>query len=148
MRFRFRLETVLRQREIGRDIAQRDYLEAQNRVREQLAKIKSMYAQIDEARLVAENLERKGGALANALVQTEEFIQGQKVRIQIEREIARDLMLESEQKLEVLTEKLRAFKILEKFKAKKREEYRKERNKRIAKEIDDINIMRVAGPKG
>ncbi len=147
MRFRFRLESVLRQREIERDMARREYLEAQNRVREQLLKIKNMYAQIDDARWAAEQLERKGGAQANALVQTEEFIQGQKVLIQKERERARDLMMESEQKLEVLTEKSQAFKILEKLKEKKREEYRKERNRRSDKEIDDLNLMRQAAAK-
>lgn len=142
MRFRFRLETVMRQRRVERDTAQRDYSEAQSHVQNQLLKIKKMYDQIDEARANAEKLERQGGPHANQLVQTEEFITGQIILIQQERETARELMMVAEQKLEVLTEKLQAFKILEKLKEKKREEFRKERNRRTDKEIDDLTVMR------
>ena len=148
MRFHFRFETVLRQREIERDIAQREYLEAQNRVRMQLSKIKKMYEQIDEARLEAEKLERAGGRHVSALVQTEEFILGQKIRVQSERQIVREFMADAEQKHEVLIEKMQAFKVLEKLKEKRREEFRKERNQRIAKEMDDLTIMRASGAKG
>src|SRR6185312_1777650 len=108
MRFRFRLDTVMRQREIERDLAQREYQEAQEQVRLQVAKIKKMYGQIDDARERAENLEQSGGPRSAELEQIEEFITGQKVLIEAERIKARELMAVAEEKLENLTSKLKA----------------------------------------
>ncbi len=144
MRFRFRLETVMRQRRVEKDIAQREFSEAQDHFQKQLQKIKKMYKQIDDARVTAQLLEKKGGRHASQLVQTEEFIVGQNILIQKERERARELMAIADEKLEILTEKLRAFKILEKLKEKKREEFRKEHNRRIDKQLDDLMVMRAS----
>ncbi len=144
MVFQFRYETVLKQRKAEQDVASREYHEAQAAVQTQMTKIKRMYALIDEARERAEEMERSGGKKAQAILQIEEFIGVQKIAIQRERDKARELMAVAEEKLEVLTEKMQAFKILEKLKEKKKTEFRKEQNKRWNKEADDLTVMRTA----
>jgi flagellar FliJ protein len=142
MKFRFRLETLLRHRKLMQDEAQRIYADAQKAVQDQLARIKEMYADLDEARIRSEVLQKQGGTCAPDLVQIEEYINGQKIRIQLARNKARELMQIAEEKLEILTEKMQEHKLLEKLKEKKREEYRRERNKDMQKENDDLALMR------
>jgi flagellar export protein FliJ len=60
------------------------------------------------------------------------------------REKARELMAVAEEKHEILIEASQAFRILEKLKEKKREEFKIQYNKKQAKEQDDITIMRMA----
>ena len=142
MKFRFRLETLLRHRKIVQDEAQRAYAEAQSAVQLQLTRIKEMYADLDEARLRAENLQKRGGACLPDLLQIEDYVQGQKVRIQRARQKARELMQVAEEKLEILTEKMQEHKVLEKLKEKQKEEMRRAYNKKQQKESDDISLMR------
>jgi len=147
MRFRFRLETVMRQRKAEQDMAQREYHLAQANVQEQLNLIKRMYSQVDDAREMADKTAAKGGAQAQALAQFEEFIIGQQEFIKRARQKARELMQIAEEKLEILTEKMQSFKVLEKLKEKQKEEFKLKAKKKELKEIDDISIMRAAVKK-
>jgi flagellar FliJ protein len=142
VKFRFRLETVLRQRKIEQDLAQKDHAEAAAAVRDQLAKIKRLYSRIDDARLRAENIQKQGGTCLSDLQALEAFIVGQKQRIVKERQVARELMAVEEEKHDVLVECNKAFKILEKLKEKKKLEFKVEKNKKEVKRADDIVTMR------
>jgi len=144
MRFHFRLDTLLRSRKVERDNAQRAYSDAQNAVQVQLTLIKQMYEEIDRARLVAEQHEASGKAVAGPLVQIDEFIEGQKIRIKRAREKARELMVIAEEKHEILIKKMQEHKVLERLKEKKQIEFKKEQNKRLNAKIDDIVTMRAA----
>lgn len=142
MKFKFRLETVMRQRKAEQDIAQREYAEAQLNVRDQLARIEKMYTDIDEARMMSDQINSKGGACAEHLASIEEFIAGQKLKIEIARKRARELMAVEEEKHEVLVEKVQALKILEKLKERKKDEFKKLVKKKEIKEAEDIVIMK------
>jgi len=146
-KFNFRLATVMRQRQIERDIAQRDHAVAAAAVREQLAKIQKMYKDIDDARLQVEQIQLRGGNCSLELISLEGFVVGQKFRIVGERKIARELMAVEEEKLEILTQKMQDFKILEKLKEKKKEEHKIEKNKKLTKQMDDNVTMRFV-PEG
>jgi len=143
MKFHFRLDPLMRQRKVDRDTAQRIYSEAQNAVQLQMAAIKKLYAEIDEARIFAEKRQKTPSAGAAALVQADEFIEGQKVRIKAARERARELMMIAEEKHEILIQKMQDFKVLERLKEKKQIEFRKEKLKQYNEEIDDIVTMRA-----
>ncbi len=142
MKFKFRLDTILRHRKNEQDIAQRDYSIAQQAVREQLAAIKRMYAIIDKSREQIEGLQKGGGACAHKICSLEQFIDGQKIIIERARQQARELMKFEEEKHEILLNKMQEHKLLEKMKEKKKEEFKKMKNKRQQKIIDDMVTMR------
>ncbi len=144
MKFNFRLETLMRQRGAERDAAQRIYAEAQNQVQVQLALIKRFYEELDNARLLCDQKQSSPGAKSDGLVQIDEYIDGQKIRIRLAREKARELMAVAEEKLEILVDKMQAYKVLEKLKDKKKLEFKKEYKKKQAKDLDDMTVMRTA----
>lgn len=141
MKFRFRLEVLARQRKAEKDIAQREYAEAQKAVRDQLALIEKMYGEIDEARLMSDQVQVGGGACAERLQSINNFISGHKIRIANSRQKARELMAVEEEKHEILIEKMQAHKILENLKSKKKQEHNRLMKKKEIKEVDDIVTM-------
>jgi flagellar export protein FliJ len=143
MRFHFRLDTLMRQRKVDRDTAQRIYSEAQSAVQAQLAFIKRLYDEVDQARMMVDERQASQKSTAPALVQIDEFIQGQKIRIKAAREKARELMFIAEEKHEILTLKMQDFKVLERLKEKKQAEFKKEQLKAFNDEMDDLVIMRA-----
>lgn len=142
MKFRFRLDTVMRQRRVEQDLAQKDYFTAQAAVNQQLSLIKVMYEESDSAREMAGSLQMMGGTKVPDLIQIEEFISLQKLKIQRAREKARELMAIAEEKQEILVEKAQNVKVLEKLREKQHEEFKKEKSKRETIEMDDMTIMR------
>ncbi|MCB0350204.1 MAG: flagellar export protein FliJ [Bdellovibrionales bacterium] len=142
MKFKFRLDTILRHRKIEQDLAQKEFSIAQQAVRDQLAHIKKLYASIDDSRAQIEAIQAAGGACSSQINSIELFIEGQILIIARERQRARELMQIEEEKHEVLVLKMQDFKVLEKMKEKKKEEFRKIKNKKIQKNIDDMVTMR------
>jgi len=142
MKFNFRLDTLMRHRKLLRDEAQREFQDAQNAVQKQLALIKSMYQELDNARFGAEKIQKQGGSCLPQLVQIEEYIEGQKIRIQQARQKARELLQVAEQKQEILIEKMQEHKVLEKLKEKQAASHRKEVSKRERINSDDMVLMR------
>lgn len=143
MKFNFRLEALMRQRKADRDNAQRIYADAQDSVQRQLAMIKRMYAEIDKARLICDETQAQKGTSSTSLANIDEFIEGQKIRIKMAREKARELMSIAEEKLEILTDKMRDYKMLEKLKERQHVQFKNEKSKKEIKELDDITIMRA-----
>lgn len=144
MKFVFRLATLLKQRKIEQDMAQRRYSEAQDAVSKQLLFIKKLYNESDEARLRKENLQKKGISNSHTLNQIEEFIDGNKIRIHKERQKARELMSVAEEKLEILVERVKEYKMVEKLKEKQLKEFKTKKNKKMNAEMDEMNMLRFA----
>ena len=142
-KFKFRLETLKKQRKVAQDLAQREYAEAQKAVQDQLGHIQAMYESSDKTRMDNEQLQFQGGACADRLRMNEEYIEGLKIKIQRARQKARELMQVAEEKLEILSEKRKDLKILEKLKENREAEHKKEYKKKEAKALDDITSMRI-----
>ena len=142
-KFKFRLDRLLRQRKAELDMAQKVYYEAQVKVQEQLALIQSQYKDLDSARERIEQLEKQGGNFILQVETLHSFITGQKIRIENSRAKARELMLVAEEKHEALIEKMQAHKMIERLKEKKKEEHKIEMRKKLAKQLDDITLMRT-----
>ncbi len=141
-KFDFKLETVKNHRRILKELANREYLAAKFAVDQKLAIIKSMYEAIDDARVRADDLQSTKGATSHNLVQIDDFITGQGVRIERARQEVREMMVALEEKHEALVEKVKDFKILEKLEAKQKVKFKKEQNKIEQKKTDDLTIMR------
>ncbi|MEK6555537.1 MAG: flagellar export protein FliJ, partial [Bdellovibrionota bacterium] len=75
-------------------------------------------------------------------LQIEDFILGQNVRIQVARLEVLELMAVLEEKQEILLEKVKDHKVLEKLEEKKFGEFKKELNRKQQVQADDMSIMR------
>ena len=144
MKFIFSLETVLRDREIKKNEAEKEYREALNKADKQRLQINKMRNDLANARRETQRVRQGGGHLAAALVSIEEFIVGQKIRTARQSEILKGLEDIAEQKRLVLVEVHKDFKALEKLKEKKYEEFKKEKAKKELKFLDEVSVMRAA----
>jgi flagellar FliJ protein len=145
MAFRFGLNTVLKHRKRLEDVAQREFSEAQDAVDRCLNEIESMYRRIDEVRGEIAQLEKVGQPESLAEIQgMQNFIGGQKVRIERLRLQARELLQVAEEKHEALIAAAREKKILVKLKEKRFAEYKAWLQRVEAKELDDLTMVRTA----
>jgi flagellar export protein FliJ len=142
MKFNFRLKTLMKQRKVEQDVAQREYSEAQHNVTLQLTKIRSLYDESDFTRFKKQEAQKNGTVTSTDLNHMEEFIEGTKVRIKLAREEARELMAIAEEKHEILAEKAKDHKVMEKLQEKRLSEFKKAKNKRMHRQLDDLMIMR------
>lgn len=142
MKFKFTLEAVKKHRKILKGLAQREFEQAKMAVDLKNEQINMMYEAIDEARLEAENIQLQENAKAGPLLQIEDFIIGQNIRIHKARLEVRELMAALEEKQEALVEKVKELKIIERLEEKQNETFKKEVNKKLQIEADDMTIMR------
>jgi len=142
MKFKFKLEAVKKHRKILKDLAQKDFELARLAVDQKLAQINMMYDAIDNARLMADEMHSANNVKSAPFLQIEDFILGQTVRIQMARVEVRGLMAVMEEKQEVLVERAKEHKVLEKLEQKKFAEFKKEISKKQQITADDMSIMR------
>lgn len=142
MRFEFSLESLLTHRRRLEELAQREYAEAQSKVDAAALKLNEYYDQVDEARHRSASLEVRGGAQAGALISIDEFIAGQKYRIEAQRKVIRDLKVEAERLQEILIEAAKETKTLEKLKERQLEEFKLKRRKAETKALDELIVTR------
>lgn len=144
MKFKFKLEPVLKHRKIKEDIAKKDYAEAESKVQECLSVINSYYNQIEETRSLSLERQQLGGSVTAYLDFNSDLILGIKIKIEIEKLKVRDLMQVAEEKKEILIEARREKKIVESLKQKKMEEFKKLQKKHEQKQIDEMVSQRYA----
>jgi flagellar FliJ protein len=142
MSYEFSLEVVLVHRRRLEDEARRQYFEAQAKVDQAMKVLNEYYAQVDRTREDSLNLQKQGGTFAPTLVANENFVTGQKFRIEAQRMQIRDLKMEAEALQDALLEAAKEVKTLEKLKERQQEEYKKKMRKREANEIDEIVTLR------
>jgi flagellar FliJ protein len=150
MKFKFRLQKVLEHRRRLEDEAKRTYFEAQAKTREALDKLESLYVAIDDVRARASHLQSAGGGAQTifSLQDTDLFIRGQKLRIEAQRKVVRELKQIEEQEQEVLIARAMDRKALEKLKEKRLQEFRTEIDLKEAAEADDMNVIRYKRAEG
>lgn len=142
MKFRFPYDKLLDHRKTLKEIAHKEYILAQTAVDEAEAKLKTMYDDVENARVRAGDLTKSGGAQGAALVQINEFIGGQKFRIERQREEIRGLRMTAEEKQLALVEAAKEHKTLVKLKERRLADYKKLRKKLELKEMDEIVTTR------
>lgn len=150
MKFKFRLQKVLEHRIRLEDEAKRSYFAAQSKTKEALDKLESLYAAIDDVRLLANKLQSAGGGSQTifSLQDTDLFIRGQKLRIESQRKVVREFKQVEEQEQEVLLARAMDRKILEKLKEKQLQEFRTEMDRKDTAEADDMNVIRYKRAEG
>ncbi|MCB0365222.1 MAG: flagellar export protein FliJ [Bdellovibrionaceae bacterium] len=142
MSYKFPFETLLKHRKRIEEAAQRDYFQAKLAVDESLDKINGMYKSLDQTRTEIQQLQKGGNQAIASINQREEYINGLRVRIEQERQVARQLMMVAEEKLHILMEAAKEHKSLDKLKEKRSQEHRQAKKKKEIKEVDEMVTMR------
>lgn len=142
MKFRFPFDNIMNHRKTIENLAQREFVEAQNRVIEEENRLKLFEKSIADARLKAHAFELSGGNQSDSLQQIHEFIKGQEIRIQRQKHIIQLGNKLVEEKREILREKAIDYKIIEKLKEKKLEAFKKDQKTLDQKRVDDMVTAR------
>ncbi|MEK7356032.1 MAG: flagellar export protein FliJ [Bdellovibrionota bacterium] len=142
MRFLFSLESLLDHRRRLEEVAQKEWAEAQGKVDAAVAQLGRYYDQVDEARTRSAAIETQGGAQTGALISIDEFIGGQKYRIEAQRAVIRELKTEAERLQEILIEAAKETKTLEKLKERQLADFNVKRRKAEAKANDELIVTR------
>ena len=147
MRFKFPFETLMKERRIRRDEAERVFRLAQHKVDEQRDLLTQYREGLKVARADVGGVRAGGGKLVGALSSYEDFIEGQKIRIQRQHKTVKSLEEVAEQKRILLVEANKDLKALEKLREKRYNEFKVQLRKREAKFSDEVSIMRAAREK-
>lgn len=143
MKFQFRMQTVLKQRERERDQARFDYLSARQMLDECMVELDDMYKKVDESRAeIHKHQTSLDQNSVSSIVYLESYISGVNLKIKNKRLQARELIRLVEDKLEILTEANQNVKSLEKYRDKKFEEWKQQQNKLENKKNQDLMIMK------
>jgi flagellar protein FliJ len=144
MKFEFRFQVLLDHRGRLEDIAKRDLAEAQRELDDCLTGIKNMYAAITDAREITAREQQVGDSRAVEQIRANEFfMEGQKVRIENERQKARALMSKVEDRQEKLIEAARERKKIDKLRERMKRAHKKEQRRLETKRIDDLVTIRA-----
>lgn len=147
MKFKFNLQKVLDHRKIVESLAQKDFQEAQAQFSEEENRLKSMEETKTRAHEQAGDLVQQGGSQGPALTQIHEFLRGQEVFIQRQKQKLFEAEKLVEEKREILRQKALDYKIMEKMRENKFAEYRAERLANDQKEMDEQSILRFQAKK-
>lgn len=142
MKFKFVFAKLLEHRRKLEDIARKNYLEAQAKVDTSMRMLDGFYEQVEHARKQAGELSQTDGPHAASLGQIDQFINGQKIRIERQRAEVRELMGEAERMQELLIEAAKETKTLDKLRERRHEEYKVKRKKMELKEADELVVTR------
>ncbi len=144
MKFKFSLERVLKHRHIQSELAQRDFLEAQNALTLEIEKLEAM------KQLKADSLQQRSETVqgsqtwAAVVEQINQYLTGQDLRIKFQNQ----RLIDSEKGVEDLREILRKamidVKIIEKLKEKKYEEFKKNEDRKEQSELDELSVLRFS----
>lgn len=141
--FKFTLQPVLKYRLLEEHVAQRDFYEVEQRLtlaQNQLAQLEKEAEEAHRNRMeVLKNSDTGHGTSQLH----EQFIQGQKIKIQRKNEIIEKTKIFLEEKRLQLVQAVQNRKVLERLKEIKYLEFKKKKNIKERKEIDDIVVMRT-----
>lgn len=147
MKFKFPLQKVLEHRKIVENLAQKVFQDAVAAFHEEQKKLQDMEDKLSNAHIQAGQYATKGGTPGPALTQIHEFQKGQEVLIQRQKQKVQEAEKLVEEKREILRQAALDYKIMDKMKENKFEEYRLERLSKEQKEMDEQSILRFKSVK-
>lgn len=141
-KFRFPLQKVMQHRKTLENLAQKDFEVAQSELNAQIAILEEMDSAKTVAREQAFRRQSEGGTASPALVQVAEFLKGQDIRMERQREKIKECESLVENLREILRQKAIDYKIIEGLKDRKKQEFKLDQKKREQKLVDEMNVMR------
>lgn len=148
MKFNFRMQKVLEHRKVQEDLAKTDFQLVLARLNVEIEKLQEMIDQKKKARVKSFETEISSqiqNSLRNGILEESSRFQNlQDVRIEKQKEIIASFEKEVESKREILKTKAIEYKIIEKVKEKKKQQFVEDQNKTEQKENDEISILRYS----
>ena len=141
-KFHFAFEHVLEFRHSNENRARIDFLETQEKLDKEKNSLKKMYKEWDDAGDQIFELQNNGSAPLAKINFLNHFIDGQKVRTELQRQVIRNLQMIVEKKHEILIAAAQEFEIIKKLKKNQFDAFKKAMNKREAKAIDEMVVTR------
>jgi flagellar FliJ protein len=142
MKFKFPLQRVLRHRKTAEDLAQRDFQLA-------LAELKSAeefmaFLESEKKRYYEVQYKKQlmGGKQGMFLDQISDFMLGQDVRIELQKENIKKYSAKVEEMRQILLEKSKEYKIIKELQEKKRKSFLSAEKRKEASILDEQNTMR------
>ena len=142
MKFKFPLKTVMRQRKIIEELAQKEFQTAQAQLQAEIDLLNLFEKQVSETHLNSYEIQSSAGQVSGALKYNFEFLKGQDIRIERQRAKVQEVEKLVEGKREILRQAALEYKIIEKLKEKKWEEFKHEYSLEEQKEMDEQSILR------
>jgi flagellar FliJ protein len=142
MKFRFPLQKVMQHRKTVEELAQRDFEEANAILIQENQKLEEMQNQILQARERAFQSQTEGGRAGPVLSQVHDFMGGQDIRIERQKEKIKECQSLVENLREILRQKAIEYKMIESLKERKLEKFKVEARKKEQKQMDDTSLMR------
>lgn len=147
MKFKFPLQKVLEHRKIRESLVQKDFQDALGLLNDETSRLEHMLEKVREAHAHAGAFAAQGGVQGPALMQIHEFLKGQDIRIQRQKQKVQELEKLVESKREILRQAAQEYKIMDKMREKKFEDYKLERNAQDQKDMDEQSILRFKAVK-
>lgn len=142
MKFKFPLQKVLEHRKIIENLAQKEFQEAIMFLTQQQEKLQDMAGTLSRTHAQADQFIHQGGSQGANLSQIFEFQKGQAVLIQKQQLHVQQAEKLVEDKREILRQAALDYKIMEKMRENKFEEYRQKRLAEDQKQMDEQAILR------
>ena len=147
MKFKFPLQKVLEHRKIVENLAQKEFQEVQMQLNIENEKLAQLEKAMHEAQITAGSLTAEGGHQGAALSQIHDFLRGQRIRITQQRFRIAEVEKLVEAKRDILRQAALDYKIIEKMRENKFEEYRQGRLIEDQKQMDEQAILRFKSTK-
>ena len=148
MKFNFRMQKVLEHRKIQEDLAKTEFQLSLARLNSEIEYLQQLIDQKKKARVKSFEVEKSEdvpNSLRNTiLADSSQFQKLQDVRIENQRLVVVEQEKEVESYREILKTKAIDYKIIDKFKEKKKQQFVEEANKSEQKENDEISILRFS----
>lgn len=145
MKFKFPLQKVLEHRKTLENIAQRDFQQAQAIYYDEIEILKEMEKTLTETYEKIFHLQHQGsGRTSEQLQHLNDFIKGQKIRIERQRSKIQECEKVVEELREILRGKAIDYKIIDKLRERKKAAFEEERRKYEQNEMDEMNVLRKA----
>ena len=142
MKWKFKLQALLKFRSQLTDEAMSVYAEAKGHLDAGLKELDRLYTEVDENFQNTQRAREKGGETAEVLKTHDEFFAGQQIRIEKQRQKVRQLKEIAEEKHEILVQRTMEKKAIEKLEEKQRAAHRDYLKKKEQTELDDLVVMR------
>jgi flagellar FliJ protein len=142
MKFKFPLQKVLEHRKTKEDLAQNEFQDALNDLNTLIRRLGEMETLVKQAHVQAYEMQIEGGNQGAALSQINDFIRNQKIIIEEQRQRIAQQEVLVEQKRDLLRAAAVETKVIDKFKEKKFEEFKKKVEGDEQKEMDDQSVLR------
>lgn len=143
------MQKVLEHRKVQEDLAKTDFQVSLAKLNTAVELLQSLIDQKKKARIKSYELETGNGvpsALQNGILsESSRFLKLQDVRIENQKLVVGEIEKEVESKREFLKSKAIEYKIIEKVKEKKKQQFVDDFNKAEQKENDEISILRYSG---